>query len=69
LAEEKVENVNIIAVFVDKNIYDSIESDIKSYTDYVQTKISRSKALVFPINTNNLKAQDIQKILENLYYE
>ena len=69
-AETTLESTNIVAVFVDKNIYDDIESDIQWYTrNYIQQRVSNSKATVFPINTDTFKAKDIVKILENIYFD
>jgi hypothetical protein len=61
-----------VAVIVDKKIYDnsSMETYLKRYaTDYIQQKISDSKAIVLPINIDNFKAADIVKMLENMYFD
>jgi hypothetical protein len=62
---------NIVAIVIDKDLYESnLRSNIDRYTsNYIQQKISNSKAIVFPINTTNIKARDIAKMLESLYYE
>lgn len=59
-----------MAVFVDKDIYQNAKSDIEWYaTDYIQQRISNSKALVLPINTQNFKAIDVVRMLENMYFD
>lgn len=61
---------NIIAVFVDKDIYQDIKNNLERYTvDYIQKKVSNSKAVVFPIDTKQLKAHEISQMLENMYFE
>ncbi|MEI7557837.1 MAG: hypothetical protein WCJ45_03210 [bacterium] len=69
-AAENPSTTNIIAVFVDKDTYQGIQSDIQRYTtEYIQQKIGNSKAIVFPIDTKKVKAQEISQILENMYFE
>ncbi|MBU0626163.1 hypothetical protein KKG31_07885 [Patescibacteria group bacterium] len=69
-AEPTITNTNLVAIIVDKDIYSDLEDDIKTYaTDYVQQKISDSKAIVLPIDINNFQAPDIVKILENMYFD
>lgn len=69
-SEEQEKSINLVAIFVDNNIYQNIKQDIEWYSkNYVQQKIDNSQALVFPINTDNFKAKDITKILDNLYFE
>ena len=61
---------NLVAVFVDKNIYQGIENNLKRYTiNYLQQKIGNSKAVVFPIDTTTMKAHEISQMLENMYFE
>lgn len=65
-------NNNIVAIFVDSSVYwDAwVKSRIDSYANnYIQQKISDSKALIVPINVSNFKSNDILRILENLYFE
>jgi hypothetical protein len=65
-----LKRTNIIAVFVDKDVYQSSKNDIEWYaTDYVQQRISNSKALVLPINTQNFKSIDLVRMLENMYFD
>lgn len=67
-AEETAEN--IIAVFVDKAVYDKHTNDINWYAQtYLQKRSSATKALVLPLDKNGFKSQDIWKVLENLYLE
>lgn len=69
-AENPTNKTNLIAVFVDKNIYQESKSDIEWYSkDYIQQKISNSKALVLPINVENFGAIDLVRMLENLYFD
>lgn len=69
-AEQAIQNTNIVAMFVDKKIYQDVSSDVERYAKtYIQTKLTNTKALVFPIDKNNFKAHDIYKILENLYLQ
>ena len=77
-AESQLDYTNIVAIFVDEEIYDDIETDIKRYTQtYIQgedsndryNSISNSKAIVFPIDIENVSATDITKILENIYFD
>jgi len=71
-AEDPIQNTNLVAVIVDKRLYDNnaIENKIRRYaTDYIQQKISDSKAIVLPINIENFKAHDIVKMLENMYFD
>jgi len=52
-AESQITNTNLVAVIVDKKLYDNnaIRSRVERYaTDYIQQKISDSKAIVLPIN-------------------
>lgn len=61
---------NIIAVIVDKNIYDKYRNDIDRYAqEYLQSQNTDTKALLLPLNKDNFKAYDIRKLLENLYQE
>ena len=69
-AESTLSKTNIVAIVVDQDVYAKHESDIKWYaTDYVQKNVSNSKAIVLPIDTTNLKARDIEKMLENIYFD
>jgi hypothetical protein len=70
LAENPTNTIHLIAVFVDKDVYSNQKSNIERYaTEYIQKKISNSKAIVMPINTKNFKAHEITKILENMYFD
>lgn len=67
----KVEN-HIVAVFVDKDLYSntSLKNSLERYTtQYIQSQISNSKAVLFPIDTQVVKSWDIVKLLESLYYD
>ena len=69
-AAETPSTTNLVAVFVDKNIYQDIKANLVRYTTtYIQKKIANSKAVVFPIDTTTLKAHEISQILENMYFE
>ena len=67
---ENPNTTNIVAVFVDKNIYQNIKANLIRYTTtYIQKRIGNSKAVVLPIDTTTLKAHEISQILENMYFE
>jgi len=69
-ADDNPSTTNIVAVFVDKDIYQGIKTNLERYTtQYIQKKISNSKAVVFPIDTTTMKAHDISQMLENMYFE
>lgn len=69
-AENPLKRTNLIAVFVDKDIYQNSKNDIERYaTDYIQKRVSNSKALVLPINIQNFKAIDLVRMLENMYFD
>ncbi len=77
-AESQLDYTNLVAIFVDEEIYDDIETDIKRYAQtYIQwedsddryNSISNSKAIVMPIDIENVSATDITKILENIYFD
>lgn len=69
-AAENPDTTNLVAVFVDKDIYADIKTNLVRYTSkYIQKKIANSKAVVFPIDTTKLKAHEISQILENMYFE
>lgn len=60
----------LIAVLVDQSIYDSYQTQVDRYaSQYLQSQYSDSKALVIPIRSANFQAQDIHKMLQNLYFE
>ncbi len=57
-------------MLVDKNIYETIKTDLVRYTTkYLQKKIANSKAVVLPIDITTLKAHEISQMLENMYFE
>ena len=67
----KVET-HIVAVLVDKDLYSNpaLKNSLERYTtQYIQSQISNSKAVIFPLDTTVVKSRDIAKLLENLYYE
>jgi hypothetical protein len=69
-AENPLDRTHLVAVFVDKDIYQDTKSDIERYaTDYIQQRISNSKAIVLPINVENFKAIDLVRMLENMYFD
>lgn len=71
-SEAAIDNVKIVAVIVDKDLYtnNQLKDKIQRYSQsYIQKKVSDTKAIVFPINKSNFKAKDIVRILENLYLE
>jgi hypothetical protein len=36
---------------------------------YIQGKLADTKALVMPINLDNIKAYDIYRMMENIYFD
>ena len=69
-AAETPDTTNIVAVFVDKNIYSNIEANLERYTStYIQGKISNGKVVVLPIDTVIFQAHEVSQILENMYFE
>lgn len=69
-AQSAAQPVNLVAIFVDQSIYTSIQSDLQRYTTtYIPAQAPGTKTLVFPINSSTFKARDLQKIIENLYYD
>gem|GEM_PF-2711946 len=70
-ANERKTTTNIVALMVDKNLYNGVlKNSIDWYaTNYIQQKISNSKAVIFPLDTETIKARDIVKMLENIYYD
>ena len=68
--ETNVPRVNIVAVLVDDKIYKWISSWLEWYTtNYVQQKLSDTKALVIPLNLENIHAYDIYRMMENIYFD
>lgn len=69
-AAENPSMTKLVAIFVDKDIYSDIRTNLVRYTTkYIQQKIANSKAIVLPIDTSTLKAHEISQILENMYFE
>jgi len=69
-AEDPIDHTRLVALFVDTSIYDAIKPDLQRYTvDYIQAKMSNTKVLVMPIDTNATMARDIEKVIDNLYQE
>jgi hypothetical protein len=64
-------NTNIIVLIVDQNLYQgALKNSIDRYaTEYIQQKISDSKAVIFPIDADAIKARDISKMVEAIYYD
>lgn len=64
-------NTNIVALLVDKDLYVwNLKNSIDWYaTTYIQSKLSNSRAVVFPLDVSTIHARDIAKMLENIYYE
>lgn len=71
-ANLKKPDTNIVALIVDKQLYadGQVEKLIERYArDYIQQRISNSKAVIFPIDTKVVQAWDIARMLENLYLD
>jgi len=73
IAEKTLIDTSLVAIFVEEWLYDDIKDDIDWYaTKYVQSQLSNSKALVFPINVSHddgFDATNIVHILENIYFD
>lgn len=55
---------------VDDKIYNNIENWLERYaSEYVQWKLADTKALVLPVNLNNINAYDIYRMMENIYFD
>ena len=68
--EKNIPRVNVVAILVDDKIYSWIESWLKWYaSNYVQWKLPDTKALVMPINLDKIKAYDIYRMMENIYFD
>ena len=68
--DDSIPRVNVVAILVDNSIYDWIESNLKWYaSDYVQGKLSDTKALVIPLNLSTISAYDIHRMMENIYFD
>jgi hypothetical protein len=68
-ASDPVEENKLVAIFVDKDIYSDIKNNLEWYSlQYVQARFPRTKVLVFPIDIKTIQANDIQKIISNLYF-
>ena len=69
-AENGASRVNIVAILVDKKIYNDISSELQWYArDYVQKQLSETKALVMPLDLSNISAYDIHRMMENIYFD
>ena len=68
--EKNTPRVNIVAVLVDNSIYANIAWSLSWYTsEYIQKKLSDTKALIMPIDVSNLSAYDIYRMMENVYFD
>jgi len=62
--------VNIVAILVDDKIYNWISGWLQWYaSDYIQWKLADTKALVMPIDLENIHAYDIYRMMENIYFD
>jgi hypothetical protein len=68
-AESESEKVNLALIVVDSNIYNNLKSDITWYAkDYIQKNNKNYKAIVLPVDTTKIKASDLYKLIQNLYF-
>jgi len=68
--ETNIPRVNVVAVLVDDKIYNQISDDLERYTkNYVQQQLFDTKALVMPLNLDNISAYDIYRMMENIYFD
>ncbi len=64
------EKVDLVAIFVDEEIYADIQQGLSWYANvYIPQQSPGSKTLIFPIQPDGFHAKDIQQILQNLYYD
>lgn len=72
LANTRYTNTNLVVVLVDKNLYTNniLKPDIDRYAQrYIQWRLSDTRAIIFPLDTETIKAWDITKMLENIYHD
>lgn len=68
--ETNIPRVNVVAVLVDDKIYNQISTDLERYTkNYVQQQLFDTKALVMPLDLDNISAYDIYRMMENIYFD
>jgi len=68
--ERNVPRVNIVAILVDDKIYSWISGWLSWYaSDYVQQKLSDTKALVIPLDLTDIHAYDIFRMMQNIYFD
>lgn len=68
--ETNIPRVNIVAVLVDDKIYNQISEDLQWYaTGYIQQRLSDTKALVMPLDLDNISSYDIYRMMENIYFD
>jgi hypothetical protein len=71
-AEQIAQSTQIVSIFVDNELYkrSDVRSDIIWYSkDYLQQRINSSKAIVIPVDINTISANDIVRMLENIYFD
>lgn len=69
-AQDITQKVDLVAMFVDRSIYDAVQWDLQWYTtQYIPQQAPWTKVLVFPIAVDWFQAQDIQHILQNLHHD
>jgi hypothetical protein len=69
-AQSSVSHKKIVAILVDSTIYDTIKSDLDRYTQvYIPSKEDNIQSLILPILPSGFRPNEIQRILENLYFE
>lgn len=69
-AEKNTQVTQLIALLVDKKIYNDLQGDIERYaTKYLQKHYPLSKAMVLQIDTKEYTAPELVKLLENIYFD
>ncbi len=66
--ESTLSRTRLVAVFVQDDVYDAVKSQIDRYTSSYLQQQDNTKAIIFPIDTQNLKSRDILKVIENMYF-
>ena len=62
--------VNIVAILVDNSIYWSISWGLSWYgSEYVQKRLSNTKALIMPIDVSKVSSYDVYRMMENVYFD
>lgn len=62
--------VALVAILVDEQLVVPLKKDLQRYaSEYIQSEITDSKALVLPVNLKTISSYDLYKMLENVYFD